>query len=228
VNIAPFLGISYGFGMHGAMLLVLLWMSNDTLQNFLVKHDSNLGVVYRLQFVRPFNIYYLLNNCRHLFRLSVRQNKVFLDADYTARLVGDFGYASLVGNIPETLTYLRRSTTRLVTLRWIAPFSKTHLTGQPRMIYSFGCVGLQGGPWDVKSRFVLIFLHVLSGKQSWHEVQEDADLVLRLAHGHKAGRPESRPVDDLHWDLIQRCWSSGATCCGGIITSTQRFLGWYP
>lgn len=53
-NIVPFLGIAYGFGMDGTMSLVSVWMSNDTLQNFLARHDDNLSVIYGLQFVRPF------------------------------------------------------------------------------------------------------------------------------------------------------------------------------
>ena len=72
---------------------------------------------------------------------------MLLDVDYTARLA-DFGYASLVGNIPEALAYLQRSTQRPGALRWIAPeqvdpkktFNRTTKTD----IYSFGCVTLQG------------------------------------------------------------------------------------
>jgi len=82
-------------------------------------------------------------------RLINGQNNVLLDADYTACL-GDFGYASLVGNIPEALTYLQRSTARPGALRWTAPeqvdpeetFNKTTKTD----VYSFGCVSLQGSP----------------------------------------------------------------------------------
>ncbi|KAF8554915.1 hypothetical protein OG21DRAFT_1411649, partial [Imleria badia] len=82
---------------------------------------------------------------------NMRQNNVLLDADYTARLA-DFGYASLVGNIPEALTYLRRSTIRPGALRWTAPkqialedtFNLNRTTKSN--IYSFGCVALQGGP----------------------------------------------------------------------------------
>ena len=72
---------------------------------------------------------------------------MLLDADYTARL-SNFGYASLVGNVPEALTYLQGSTARPGALRWIAPeqvdseetFNRTTKTD----IYSFGCVALQG------------------------------------------------------------------------------------
>ena len=72
---------------------------------------------------------------------------MLLDADYTARLA-DFGYASLVGNIPEALTYLQTSTARPGALRWIAPEQvdldeMLNLTTKTD-IYSFRCVALQG------------------------------------------------------------------------------------
>ena len=86
---------------------------------------------------------------------------MLLDADYTVRLV-DFGYASLVGNIPEALAYLQRSTARPGALRWIAPeqvdlekmFNRTTKTD----IYSFGCVALQGSSSDLDARPMLISL----------------------------------------------------------------------
>ena len=109
--------------------------------------------------------------------LTRRQNNVLLDADHTARL-GDFGYASLVGNIPEVLTYLQRSTARPGALRWIAPeqvdeetFNRTTKSD----IYSFGCVALQESPLDSNSRpTILITLQVLSGKEPWSEVRQDS------------------------------------------------------
>ena len=76
---------------------------------------------------------------------------MLLDENYTARLT-DFGFASLVENIPEALTYLQRSTARSGALRWAAPeqieseetFGRTTKSD----IYSFGCVALQGGLLD--------------------------------------------------------------------------------
>ena len=59
-NIVPFLGIAYGFGMEGTMSLVSLWMPNESIHKFLEKYDGNLRVVDRLQFVRPFNVFYSL------------------------------------------------------------------------------------------------------------------------------------------------------------------------
>ena len=76
---------------------------------------------------------------------------MLLDADYTARLA-DFGYASLVGNIPEALTYLQRSTARPGALRWNAPEQvdpeETFKPTTKSDIYSFGCVALQGSSLD--------------------------------------------------------------------------------
>ena len=56
-NVVPFLGIAYGFGMSGAMSLVSLWMPNESVHHFLAKHDDNLGLKHRLQFVRPPSVY---------------------------------------------------------------------------------------------------------------------------------------------------------------------------
>jgi serine/threonine protein kinase len=88
---------------------------------------------------------------------------VLVDADCTARLA-DFGYASLVGHIPEALTYLQRSTTTSGALRWTAPeqidaeekdeFNRTTKSD----IYSFGCVAVEGSSLDSDARPMLISL----------------------------------------------------------------------
>jgi len=159
---------------------------------------------------------------------------VLLDADYTARLA-DFGYASLVGNIPEAFAYLQRSTARPGALRWIAPeqvdpektFNRTTKTD----IYSFGCVALQGSSLtNADTMPMLISLQVLSGKQPWSEVREDVAVVLCLAKGHKPGRPESRTLNDSHWDLIQACWSAieERPVVGAIIPAIKQFLSHCP
>ena len=78
--------------------------------------------------------------------LTVIQNNVLIDADRTARLA-DFGFTSLVGDIPDALNYLERSTMRPGALRWAAPeqilpeegFKLTTRSD----IYSFGCISLQ-------------------------------------------------------------------------------------
>ena len=31
--------------------------------------------------------------------------------------------------------------------------------------------------------------------------------MLQLSQGYKPARPESRPIQDVHWALIEQCWS---------------------
>lgn len=172
----------------------------------------------------------------HCVCLNSTQNNVLLDGDYTARLA-DFGYASLVGDIPEALVYLQRSTARPGALRWIAPEQidpdeSLDCRTTKSDIYSFGCIALQGSSLATHDGLVLIliFLQVLSGKQPWSEVREDAAVVLRLAKGQKPGRPKSREMDDLHWELIQDCWSpiEGRPTTNVLISTIQRFLSYCP
>ncbi|KAH0828926.1 quinon protein alcohol dehydrogenase-like superfamily [Lanmaoa asiatica] len=136
INIVPFLGIAYGFGMDGSMALVSLWMPNESLHSFLAKYDDKLGVQHRLQLLLD-----IANGLQYRgLMLSFPKLKEMML--YTARLT-DFGYASLVGNIPEALGYLQRSTARPGTLRWIAPeqidpeASIAQTTKSD--VYSFGC-----------------------------------------------------------------------------------------
>ena len=157
---------------------------------------------------------------------------MLIDADYTARLA-DFGYASLVGNIPEALSYLQRSTTRPGALRWIAPEQvdeETFNWTTKSDIYWFGCVALQASWLDSDARPMLIPFQVLSGKQPWSEIRQDAAVVSRLVKGHKPGRPESRMLNDTHWNLIQHCWSAIETrpAAEALIPIIQQFLRCSP
>ena len=76
----------------------------------------------------------------------------------------------------------------------------------------------------------LISLQVLSGKQPWSEVQRDSNVVVYISQGRRPSRPESRAIDDRHWDFIQQCWLSiqERPSAKEIITSTQQFLSCYP
>ena len=140
----------------------------------------------------------------------------------------------MVGNIPEALTYLQRSTTRPGALRWTAPeqvdpevtFNRTTKTD----IYSFGCVALEGRSLDSDARPMLTSLQVLSGKRPWSEVVEDSAVVLRLAKGCKPGRPESQTLNDSHWSLILHCWSQTEErpAAETIIPTIREFLSSCP
>ncbi|KAG8220541.1 WD40-repeat-containing domain protein [Butyriboletus roseoflavus] len=234
INIVPFLGIAYGFGMEGSMSLVSLWMPNESLHNFLMKYEDKIDVEHRLKFLQDIvnGLHYL-----HSFPIApvvhgdLNPNNVVLDEDYTARLV-DFGYASLVGNIPEVLGYLQRSTTQPGTLCWSAPEQHNPETSGTRTtksdVYSFGCVALQGGLFHTRPGFALTFLQVLSGKVPWSEIhcKGAGAVILCLLNGQKPSRPESRAMDDLHWNLIQDCWSQveERPAAEAIIPIIEEFL----
>jgi len=77
---------------------------------------------------------------------------------------------------------------------------------------------------------LLMSLQVLSGKLPWSEVREDLAIVLRLAKGNKPGRPESRTLDDSHWDFIQDCWSEieERPAAEVIMSTIKQFLYHFP
>ncbi|KAF8557521.1 kinase-like protein, partial [Imleria badia] len=122
---------------------------------------------------------------------------VLLDHNYIARLT-DFGYASMIGDLPEASVYLQMTTMKPGTLRWAAPehfLVDEEQTMQPTTqsdIYSFGNLGLL----------------ILSGKHPWSEIQRDAAVMMQLSRGNTPKRPSSPPIEDQHWELIERCWSS--------------------
>ena len=128
----------------------------------------------------------------------------------------------------------KRSTARPGALYWIAPkqvdlekmFNRTTKTD----IYFFGCVALQESSLDSDARPMLISLQVLSGKQPWSEIREDAAVVLSLAKAHKPGRPKSRTLNDSHWNLIQDCWSptEERPAAEAIIPTIQQFVNSCP
>ena len=74
--------------------------------------------------------------------------------------------------------------------------------------------------------FILISFQVLSGKHPWSEFKRDAAVMLQLSQGNKPERPSSRPIEDKHWELIERCRSSvdDRPCATDVVSSLQQFL----
>lgn len=54
--------------------------------------------------------------------------------------------------------------------------------------------------------------------------------MLRLSQGIKPGRPLERAIDDQHWALIERCWSSMSErpLAEDVVSSLQQLMGAYP
>ncbi|KAI9464890.1 kinase-like domain-containing protein [Boletus coccyginus] len=238
-NIVPFLGVAHGFGMRNSTSLVTLWMPNGTLQNFLANYNNCLTTAHRLHLLTDIanGLHYIHSfSSRPIIHGDLNLNNVLLDADYSARLT-DFGYTSSVGATSEALSYLRRSSVRPGSLRWFAPeqvlcdskerFRKTIKSD----VYSFGNTALQARLHETTFCRLLIHPQVLSGKPPWSEIHEDTSVIVCLAQGRKPGRPESRPIDDQHWEFINTCWSPiqehrpTAKC---ILSTVEQFLDQLP
>jgi serine/threonine protein kinase len=75
---------------------------------------------------------------------------VLIDETNRARLA-DFGSSSIIGDLPEALTYLQWSTPCAGTVRWAAPEQLQLADGEmfkvttKSDVYSFGCIMLQAG-----------------------------------------------------------------------------------
>ena len=78
--------------------------------------------------------------------------------------------------------------------------------------------------------FILISFQVLSGQHPWSEIKNDMAVMFQLSRGNKPKRPSSRPIEDQHWELIQRCWSSvgDRPCTEDVVSSLQQFLRSFP
>ncbi|KAF8119230.1 kinase-like domain-containing protein [Boletus edulis] len=214
-NIVPFLGIATGFGVSGSTSLVSSWMCNGTLASFLQKYE-NLEVGHRLRlvmhsFTLPIGS---PDSTNPIIHGDLNPANVLLDDDFTARLV-DFGYPSMVAGLPEALIYLRRSTCRPGALRWNAPeqISSEKVSSNSKSVR-----------WTTET-------DVLSGKQPWSEIGEEVVVILRLLKGEIPGRPESRPIDDQHWELIKRCLSripDRRPAANTIVSILEQFLEHFP
>lgn len=53
-----------------------------------------------------------------------------------------------------------------------------------------------------------MLLQVLTGKVPYHYYKYDAQILVALSRGLRPARPDEPPIDDLHWEFMQRCWSS--------------------
>ncbi|KAF8123360.1 kinase-like domain-containing protein [Boletus edulis] len=233
-NIVPFLGVVYGFGRQGHVSLVSLWMANGSLQSYLGKYDDQLSIAHRLQLVRNHSELYtsIHSFVTPIIHGDLSGNNVLLDHNYTARLT-DFGYASMTGDLPEALLYLQMTTMKPGALRFAAPehfLVEEEQTMEPTIqsdIYSFGnLVFLASVVSCTMYVCVLTSFQVLSGKRPWSEFKHDNAVIGQILRGMKPQRPSSRPIEDKHWELIDRCWSSvgGRPEAGGLASSLQQFL----
>ncbi|KAF8843871.1 kinase-like protein [Paxillus ammoniavirescens] len=170
-------------------------MPNGTLQRFLDKRDGKLAIAQGLELLLGIASGLIYLHSYPIIHGDLNSNNVLIDKTFSARLAG-FCHASVVGQRERILAYPQESKQCQVAVRWAAPelvpqeLEKTCEPTPLSDIYSFGNIALQ----------------VLSGKQPWSETKIDDDVLSQLAKGVNPGRPQSRPIDDGHWEFIQQCW----------------------
>ena len=137
------------------------------------------------------------------------------------------------GNIPEALAHLQRSSREPGAIRWAAP--EHFLVGDIQRstksdIYSLGNLIFLASPPFIPRTSTLIFFQVLSGKFPWSEVRQDNAVMLQLSQGYKPARPESRPIQDVHWALVEQCWApiDQRPPADDVMSLLQDFLLLYP
>ncbi|KAF8123353.1 hypothetical protein EV363DRAFT_1106523, partial [Boletus edulis] len=158
------------------------------------------------------------------------QTNVLLDDNCVARLT-DFGYASMIGDIPEALLYLQMTTMKPGTIRWAAPEHFLVDVDQPMRPTTQSDIFPRKPRALGKHRimhhvYILISFQVLSGKHPWSEIQREAAVIIQLSRGIKPKRPLSRPIQDQHWELIERCWApvGDRPPAEDVVSSLQEFM----
>ena len=137
------------------------------------------------------------------------------------------------GDIPEAFAYLQRGSGEPGAIRWAAP--EHFLVGDIQRttksdIYSLGNLIFLASPSLMPRISTLIFFQAMSGKFPWSEVHQDNAVMLWLSQGYKPARPESRPIQDVHWALIEQCWSpiNQRPPAEDVVSLLQDFLLLYP
>ncbi|KAF8123468.1 kinase-like domain-containing protein, partial [Boletus edulis] len=191
-NIVPLLGVIRGFGP--ILAAVLPWMANGTLHSFLKKKGQTLSIVERLKLVHGIGSGLEYLHSLSVFHGDLHSGNVLIDEEQNPR-IGDFGLSCTIGKLQPGLSYLQRlsSASNVGAVRWAAPERlkgcKPHPSGD---MYSLGCV----------------MLEVLSGDIPWKEKNNYEVVALKLGAHKPPSRPIHPAVEEEHWALMVKCWSS--------------------
>ncbi|KAH7924089.1 kinase-like protein [Leucogyrophana mollusca] len=196
-NVLPLYGITSDFGHFPSM--VCPWRENGTLTNFLEKRRTDLTEYNRWKLLSDIaaGLFYL-HSCS-VIHGDLSGSNVLIDRKGGACLA-DFGLSSVTYEFQGT-SYFTSSIRGAV--RWAAPELYQILESEdtpPNLpttqsdIYSFSSVMFQ----------------VLSGSIPYHNLRENAQVLVAIISGSTPRRPRNLDIDHLQWSFIQRCWSTPA------------------
>ncbi|KAF8123455.1 kinase-like domain-containing protein [Boletus edulis] len=191
-NIIPLLGVTYGFGP--ILAAILPWMENGTLHSFLKNKGQTLSIVERLNLVHGIGSGLEYLHSLLVFHGDLHSGNVLIDEEQNPR-ISDFGLSCTIGKLQPGLSYLQglSSTNNAGAVRCAAPERLSDCKPHPSAdIYSFGCM----------------MYEVLSGDVPWKEKNDFEVIALKLMAHKPPSRPIHPAVEEEHWALMVKCWSS--------------------
>ncbi|KAF7351247.1 Protein kinase domain-containing protein [Mycena sanguinolenta] len=201
-NVLPFFGLYY---LKNRLCLVSPWMSNGHLTQFLENASPDTDRVSLMLDV-AMGLEYLHE--KRIVHGDLKGTNILVTPSLRA-CVADFGLASIADTMSGRLTH--SSLTKGGTTRYQAP--ELLATDIPNNfgsdVYAFGCVCYE----------------ISTGKVPFHEIPREVTVGIKVLDGLRPLRPETIPISDNIWSLIQGCWKEEPGDRPSMSQVVQRFVG---
>ncbi|KAJ7792928.1 kinase-like domain-containing protein [Mycena olivaceomarginata] len=183
-NLLPFFGPHY---WDSKLCLISPWMSNGHILHFLANAPPDTDRVSLMLDV-AMGVEYL--HGKHVVHGDLKGMNILVTPSRRA-CVADFGLSSIADSVTLKFTHLTPSP-RGGTSRYQAP--ELLLTAMPNHfgsdVYAFACVCYE----------------IWTGKAPFFEFPRDITVAIKVLEGLRPSRPETMPIDNNLWSLLQDCW----------------------
>ncbi|KAJ7826998.1 kinase-like domain-containing protein [Mycena olivaceomarginata] len=202
-NLLPFFGLHY---LDSKICLISPWMSNGHILQFLANAPPDTDRVSLMLDV-AMGVEYL--HGKHVVHGDLKGMNILVTPSRRA-CVADFGLSAIVDAMSLRFTHSTASA-RGGTLRYQAP--ELHMEQMQNHygsdVYAFACVCYE----------------IWTGKAPFSEFPRDGMVILKVVEGLRPSRPETRPLDDGLWSLLQDCWKKQFCDRPNASQIVERFVG---
>ncbi|KAJ7489266.1 kinase-like domain-containing protein [Mycena latifolia] len=205
-NLLPFSGLYY---LENRLCLVSPWMENGNILDFFRKDPHGVD---RLSVILDvaLGLKYLHEN--HVIHGDLKAINILVTPSYKACLA-DFGLSSIAdatnSRFPHSTASVRGGTARYQAPELILTGCVNHFGSD---VYAFACVCYE----------------ILTGKVPFHEIWNDAVVMLKVVAGQRPSRPIScsgtTQLDSL-WELVVACWKEESNTRPSIAQIVERLVG---
>ncbi|KAJ7827002.1 kinase-like domain-containing protein [Mycena olivaceomarginata] len=201
-NLLPFFGLYY---LENRLCLVSPWMSNGHIIEFLRNAPPDTDRVSLMLDV-AMGVKYLHEN--RIVHGDLKGMNVLVTPSCRA-CVADFGLASIAEAVTLRFTHSTASP-KGGTARYQAPeLLSTEIPNHfGSDVYAFGSVCYE----------------ILIGKAPFFEISRDITVTIKVLEGLRPSRPDTVPVDDDLWRLLQDCWQATPSDRPNISQVIQRLV----